>query len=209
VVIPPLQLEKATSNFQAQLQRNAFLPAICQVLSSKATQLATVYQTSYEATCRNTLSVPRSEGSPPITEVVANLRRTFELMYQNKDLPKFLANATNAQSSYQRNLCNSDSARKVRPSFNHVCLFNCIAFAFINTIIKAYTPLLEKYFEKNAYPCSKDRFFLAQKSGMAPRQIEVWVCVTLRMNSAFTLLMSCYWSVPKSPASGETRWQNP
>nr|AAK17070.1 homeodomain type 2 mating protein a2-1 [Coprinopsis scobicola] len=37
-----------------------------------------------------------------------------------------------------------------------------------------YTPLLEKYFEYNAYPSVRDRERLARKSMMTPRQIEVW-----------------------------------
>ncbi|GLB35908.1 putative homeodomain containing protein [Lyophyllum shimeji] len=37
-----------------------------------------------------------------------------------------------------------------------------------------YTPLLEKYFEYNAYPSAIDRSVLAKKSMMTPRQIEVW-----------------------------------
>lgn len=38
-----------------------------------------------------------------------------------------------------------------------------------------YTPLLEKYFEVNAYPSAADRQVLAQKTTMTSRQIEVWV----------------------------------
>ncbi|KAG5650511.1 hypothetical protein H0H81_011989 [Sphagnurus paluster] len=37
-----------------------------------------------------------------------------------------------------------------------------------------FTPLLEKYFEYNAYPSAADRAVLARKSMMTPRQIEVW-----------------------------------
>ncbi|KAG6883391.1 hypothetical protein C0993_006435 [Termitomyces sp. T159_Od127] len=37
-----------------------------------------------------------------------------------------------------------------------------------------YTPLLDKYFEFNAYPSAPDRLVLARKSGMTARQIEVW-----------------------------------
>ncbi|KAG6807785.1 hypothetical protein H0H92_006394, partial [Tricholoma furcatifolium] len=37
-----------------------------------------------------------------------------------------------------------------------------------------YTPLLEKYFEFNAYPSAADRATLARKCMMTPRQIEVW-----------------------------------
>nr|AAZ14948.1 homeodomain mating-type protein [Coprinellus disseminatus] len=37
-----------------------------------------------------------------------------------------------------------------------------------------YTPVLEQYFEYNAYPSVRDRELLARKSSMTPRQIEVW-----------------------------------
>ncbi|RXW24007.1 hypothetical protein EST38_g1852 [Candolleomyces aberdarensis] len=37
-----------------------------------------------------------------------------------------------------------------------------------------YTPVLEKYFDFNAYPSQRDRELLARKSMMTPRQIEVW-----------------------------------
>ncbi|KAG6871900.1 hypothetical protein C0995_015194 [Termitomyces sp. Mi166 len=37
-----------------------------------------------------------------------------------------------------------------------------------------YTPLLDKYFEFNAYPSAPDRAVLARKCMMSPRQIEVW-----------------------------------
>ncbi|KAG6848751.1 hypothetical protein H0H93_014385 [Arthromyces matolae] len=49
------------------------------------------------------------------------------------------------------------SERQKKPIFNH-----------------EYTPLLEKYFEFNAYPSAPDRAILARKSMMTPRQIEVW-----------------------------------
>ncbi|KAF5323563.1 hypothetical protein D9611_005671 [Ephemerocybe angulata] len=37
-----------------------------------------------------------------------------------------------------------------------------------------YTPLLEQYFEYNAFPSARDRDVLARKSSMTARQIEVW-----------------------------------
>ncbi|KAF8807823.1 homeobox-domain-containing protein [Phlegmacium glaucopus] len=42
------------------------------------------------------------------------------------------------------------------------------------TFNNEYTPLLEKYFEHNAYPSASDRLVLATKTMMTPRQIEVW-----------------------------------
>ncbi|KAF4573176.1 Caudal homeobox family protein [Pleurotus pulmonarius] len=44
-----------------------------------------------------------------------------------------------------------------KPSFNH-----------------DYVPVLEKYFEYNAYPSAADRVLMARKSMMTERQIEVW-----------------------------------
>ncbi|KAG6910539.1 hypothetical protein DXG01_009958 [Tephrocybe rancida] len=49
------------------------------------------------------------------------------------------------------------NAKQKKPVFNH-----------------EYTPLLDKYFEHNAYPSAPDRALLAKKSMMSPRQIEVW-----------------------------------
>nr|QQL12046.1 mating-type protein HD2.2 [Hypsizygus marmoreus] len=51
----------------------------------------------------------------------------------------------------------SNITKEKKPVFNH-----------------EYTPLLEKYFEYNAYPSARDRAVLARKSMMTQRQIEVW-----------------------------------
>ncbi|KAG6824586.1 hypothetical protein H0H92_006411, partial [Tricholoma furcatifolium] len=51
----------------------------------------------------------------------------------------------------------TSSVTKKKPGFNH-----------------EYTPLLEKYFEFNAYPSAADRAVLARKCMMTARQIEVW-----------------------------------
>ncbi|KAJ8702264.1 hypothetical protein PTI98_000999 [Pleurotus ostreatus] len=48
-------------------------------------------------------------------------------------------------------------SRSKKPSFNH-----------------DYVPVLEKYFEYNAYPSAADRALIARKSMMTERQIEVW-----------------------------------
>ncbi|KAG5634563.1 hypothetical protein H0H81_001520, partial [Sphagnurus paluster] len=43
-----------------------------------------------------------------------------------------------------------------------------------DALANEYTPLLEKYFEYNAYPSAADKAVLARKSMMTARQIEVW-----------------------------------
>jgi hypothetical protein len=62
-------------------------------------------------------------------------------------------------------------------------------------------PLLERYFDYNAYPSTADRGILAEKTGLTHRQIEVWVCkIFLRLNWAMSH-DSCL--VPKSSQSGQ------
>ncbi|KAG5353673.1 hypothetical protein C0989_003810 [Termitomyces sp. Mn162] len=58
------------------------------------------------------------------------------------------------------------SVKTDRPAFNHS--------TFSDVLEQEYTPLLEKYFEYNAYPSAPDRVVLARKCMMTPRQIEVW-----------------------------------
>ncbi|KAM6498536.1 Homeobox domain containing protein [Amanita muscaria] len=48
-------------------------------------------------------------------------------------------------------------AKSPKPTFNH-----------------KYTPLLEQYFESNAYPSGSDKASLAKRTGMTQRQIDVW-----------------------------------
>ena len=48
-----------------------------------------------------------------------------------------------------------------------------------HSIGQEFVPLLEKYFEYNAYPSAPDRCVLARKSMMTARQIEVWVISSL------------------------------
>ncbi|KAG5634565.1 hypothetical protein H0H81_001522 [Sphagnurus paluster] len=45
---------------------------------------------------------------------------------------------------------------------------------FNQSYVQEFVPLLEKYFEYNAYPSAADRAVLARKSMMSQRQIEVW-----------------------------------
>jgi len=68
------------------------------------------------------------------------------------------------------------STKKLNPSFNYVCSFQSQLLCLIHILVdQEYVPLLEKYFEHNAYPSATDRAVLARKSMMTDRQIEVWV----------------------------------
>jgi hypothetical protein len=41
--------------------------------------------------------------------------------------------------------------------------------------LQDYTPVLEHFFQDNAYPSCSDKIMLAKKTGMEYRQIHIWV----------------------------------
>ena len=65
--------------------------------------------------------------------------------------------------------------RSGKRTFNNVSAYCCSQSMSPKLQSQEYTPLLEEYFEHNAYPCASDRLSLAKKTMMTPRQIEVWV----------------------------------
>nr|AAZ14919.1 mating-type homeodomain protein [Coprinellus disseminatus] len=73
------------------------------------------------------------------------------------------------ESSFQRHL--SEIRESVVKVYQQIGLEPSLKKAAFNV---EYTPVLEQYFEYNAYPSARDRELLARKSSMTPRQIEVW-----------------------------------
>ncbi|CAA7265922.1 unnamed protein product [Cyclocybe aegerita] len=151
--IPPLRLTKFNSQLAAELTDKGVHPKICHATMSKAVELMQAYEESYRSISRDILA--RTSQSQAST-TLEGLRRTFESLYEKRDLPKFLHGALKRlpQTSVP---IPPQALLKDRKAFNH-----------------QYTPLLEQYFEKNAYPSLQDRLSLARKTMMSPRQIEVW-----------------------------------
>nr|AAZ20164.1 homeodomain mating-type protein [Coprinellus disseminatus] len=106
----------------------------------------------YSKTFTSLAALPHISGIAPEQDLPA----VYETMYKDNLSPKFRADidALLRQAINQRVTRRTE---KQKIPFNHESL-----------------PLLETYFEYNAYPSAQDRALLAKKSLMCPRQIEVW-----------------------------------
>ncbi|KAF8167644.1 hypothetical protein B0H34DRAFT_24767 [Crassisporium funariophilum] len=104
----------------------------------------------FETLCRELLSKPHYDHRHPITVILKDLRDTYQMTIDD-------------QFSYIKAQIVTWGSRHVNFRAKRRTPFN-----------NEYTPFLEEYFEKNAYPSAPDRLILARKSMMTPRQIEVW-----------------------------------
>jgi len=114
-IIPtaPLRLAEFTSDFNSEMLHKGFMAEIRETTALKATQLSNFYQDSYLRTSQRLLAFP----DPNLQILLGNLRRTFENLFENHDLPKFMAQASKAQAIYDA--CNPSKDRK-RLAFNSV-----------------------------------------------------------------------------------------
>ena len=99
---------------------------------------------------------------------VDNLRHAFRGIYFRQHLPTFQSKVSDLVVKHQK------VPKEPKPSFNHVG-WVYITSNIVLRLLQQFTPLLEKYFEHNAYPSAAHRHTIATKSTMTPRQIEVWV----------------------------------
>nr|AER51804.1 homeodomain 2 mating type protein [Pleurotus tuoliensis] len=72
--------------------------------------------------------------------------------------------------------CDVDTTKTAKASSSRPTktVFNYTLAAYERLLCQDYVPVLEKYFEYNAYPSAADRALMARKSMMTERQIEVW-----------------------------------
>nr|AAZ14917.1 mating-type homeodomain protein [Coprinellus disseminatus] len=102
----------------------------------------------------NTLNQLASIPSVPDAALYLEIRSFYESFYRQKAAKlntEIRVKLETAAASIQA------VAHQAKRPFNHMCL-----------------PLLQTYFEHNAYPSAQDRAMLARKSTLCPRQIEVW-----------------------------------
>jgi len=124
-LFPPLRLSSLTSAFCSEIANYRFLPQIRQALLARVTELASVYQNSYERSCQRLSTLPTSSEDPSNNRVIEKLRITFEKLFEQNGLPQFLKDACSAQTSYDAQLqtCRKSQVRPIeRRPFNHVSL---------------------------------------------------------------------------------------
>nr|AAZ20170.1 homeodomain mating-type protein [Coprinellus disseminatus] len=116
-----------------------------------------ILRSEFEKTLNQLASVPQSSSDAQAAR--SRLPAVYEALYEDRS-DKLRANIENAlQQAAVVIAKHREGAANVsgKPRFNNESI-----------------PLLETYFEHNAYPSAQDRALLARKSRMCPRQIEVW-----------------------------------
>ncbi|TFK30890.1 hypothetical protein FA15DRAFT_662956 [Coprinopsis marcescibilis] len=151
---PPLNLTTPldVSAFLTSLNLSGDAIAEASLRIHKTTEeLKAIHTRNYEHLCRQAVQANKESASQAM--LYDSLRRACQASF-HRQLPRikeeFLKSYQHVQHVQQR-------SENKRTPFN-----------------PEYTPLLEKYFEHNAYPSPGDREWLARKTMMSFRQIEVW-----------------------------------
>ncbi|KAF9535651.1 hypothetical protein CPB83DRAFT_901340 [Crepidotus variabilis] len=109
-----------------------------------------LHTSNFQATCTKLLEeTPTTASHTLFTKLAAEYERSYQTNY--------IAWIRSMLSQYLSRFPENDNSERRKPLFN-----------------AAYTPVLEKYFQTNAYPSALERRILAKKSRMTARQIEVW-----------------------------------
>ena len=140
------------------------------LLSPAVSSLTGVYHRAFQRLS----AAPRYPGMPAVHDIMENLAEFFRQTYQKEVLPVLKERILALLHARDENrFVEVDDGE---PSFNAVSVL--LSFRICPYITQQYTPFLLQYFEFNAYPSLADRELLAKKSGMTPRQIEVWASLS-------------------------------
>jgi hypothetical protein len=207
--IPALDLPSLV-DIQSYLQDLGVPSEIVKRSSEALLEMTRVLQHNYEATCHKLAAVHRPPELLSTSVLIQKLRSAFQNMFWQQQLPKvreqiLAARMLSMQSGNAP--CQLSKGRRHDP-FNYVSNISIqhhhYQYAYDDHSIQEYIPLLEKYFEHNAYPSTADRAVLARISMMTARQIEVWVrLATFGLNRPLI-----FKSVSKSSQSRQKRWQS-
>ena len=119
----PLSLSESLDRFRNTLSESALLPQVSEVVISKATNLASFYERSYQQACQRILSLPNAATSQDST--IHQLAHTYRNLYENNVLPRFLADACRTQLTHKtRPSSDAKLSCPIRRRFNYVCPLN-------------------------------------------------------------------------------------
>ncbi|KAG6827051.1 hypothetical protein H0H92_013368 [Tricholoma furcatifolium] len=150
------QIPKASS-ITPQLEAIGLLPSAAAQVSDAYTKSADHLWNVCQSSLQNAYMKASLKGRVTSQELQA-ITEAWSHVYSQKTCEwaeKALSSAREAVTKITASM--TPAVKEKKPVFNH-----------------EYTPLLEKYFQYNAYPSAPDRAMLARKSMMTPRQIEVW-----------------------------------
>ncbi|KAF8225090.1 hypothetical protein L208DRAFT_1380767 [Tricholoma matsutake] len=152
VSFPP-QLIPSTTTILPQLEETGLPHGLAEEISSTYLKACDELRSICELSLRK--AVASLEGSVT-TETVHSMVRIWSTAHSQRT-STWSESAVSRARALVAKTQSRDTSEAKKASFNY-----------------EYTPLLEKYFEYNAYPSAPDRAVLARKSMMTPRQIEVW-----------------------------------
>nr|CAA56131.1 A mating type protein [Coprinopsis cinerea] len=151
IEIPPLNLPLPEELLDVVLAYDvppAVMEGVQQTLRNALLQLQTECKNKYIKTCQALSDLPDTSAS---RHRLQQINKTFTKLYITRHAPRLR----------EQVIAQLETKLAAPPSKKQA--FNV-----------HYIPVLEKYFEYNAYPTAQDRALLARKSMMSARQIEVW-----------------------------------
>ncbi|KAF9015624.1 hypothetical protein BDQ17DRAFT_1341384 [Cyathus striatus] len=119
-------------------------------------RLKDVHRARFEQACRDLLSTPRSSADTPLSVLFFQLQQSYQNSFLNRTQLLIKDVTRHARYAWGTHL-EMHTVDKRKQPFNRECV-----------------PLLEMYFEYNAYPSPRDRMALARTCMVTQRQIEVW-----------------------------------
>ncbi|KAF8078875.1 hypothetical protein FPV67DRAFT_1466731 [Lyophyllum atratum] len=154
-LLPPIT---TATSIASQLEAIGLSPVIARLASDKYLKAAHDLRDICQTSLRNAFRKASMKGSvtQEETQTMIQVWNAAYTQHTSAWVEEAFANARDAVAKAESTAAERLQKDK-KPVFNH-----------------EYTPVLEKYFEYNAYPSAPDRAVLARKSMMTPRQIEVW-----------------------------------
>ncbi|KAF8216029.1 hypothetical protein K438DRAFT_1799954 [Mycena galopus ATCC 62051] len=128
----------------------------------KCAELHSVAQLSLQQACREFAALPEHSASTPLSQLSSRVIAAYTTRYTNS---LELLEQRAVEMATKRAQARGDAKKVDKKPRKRTCQtpFN-----------HEFTPVLEKYFEYNAYPSSADQAAMAKKSRMEQRQIDVW-----------------------------------
>lgn len=162
----------------AELEASGMETNMAQRFSTAYVTAATRLKGKCESLLRKHYQNPNLDISPnALSFAEAVISRKYHSILRQWKQAAFEVKYTNSTRS--RTSFSFFPTGKSRPAFNQVCTSShALALVLCLIISKDCIPLLERYFDYNAYPSAADRGILAEKTGLTHRQIEVWVCIS-------------------------------
>ncbi|KIK70727.1 hypothetical protein GYMLUDRAFT_289503 [Collybiopsis luxurians FD-317 M1] len=164
--ISPLQLT-IPETFHAKVQQYRLSSHAQEALSLSLNRLVDDFSQQFDEAWRNIALLmkrePKLRGQMSVVE--DKLRAQFQHFFETNGMLKIVEAIKELEEIH------SPQSAPKEPSFN-----------------KDYTPILETYFEYDAYPSARDQEIIAERSGMSKKQINIWVSTRSCLRTSFYTL---------------------